>query len=298
MASDAYETTSPYEAMPIVSIVMPVYNGERFLREAIESVLGQTFTEFELIAVDDCSTDGTPAILADYAARDPRMIVITNSDNRKLPGSLNAGFAVARGKWFSWTSDDNVLHPNMLEQLLAEAARAPEADVLYSDYRVIDSEGAPRARIAAGPRDRLVVDNVVGCSFLYRREVDHALGGYDVHLFGVEDYDFWLRAAQAGFTFRPVDRELYRYRRHSGSLTDTRARRIRALVAQVLPRHIEALPASPLRAEALLRLATRDPYTMRLSAVAQAMRDDPGTVVRNWRDIAAWLKASLKARLG
>lgn len=298
MASIKHETRSPDARGPAVSIVMPVFNGERYLREAIGSVLAQTFTEFELIAVDDCSTDSTSAILAEYAERDSRITVVRNPHNLKLPASLNAGFARATGQWFSWTSDDNVQLPGMLSRLLAEAQSNPDADIIYSDYRIIDADGARRARVAAGPKERLVVDNVVGCSFLYRREVDRRIGGYDADLFGLEDYDFWLRAAKAGFTFHPVAAELYLYRRHEGSLTDTRARRIRDMIARVLPEHIAALPPSPLRAEAQLRLATRDPFTFRWRAVLAALRDDAGTVMGNGRDIVAWMKASVRIRLG
>lgn len=298
MASDTHDKASAKAAGPIVSIVMPVYNGERFLREAIDSVLGQTFTQFELIVVDDCSTDSTPAILAEYAARDPRLAIVKNARNMKLPASLNAGFAAARGQWFSWTSDDNVLLPSMLARLMAEAAGNPYADIIYSDYRIIDAEGARRGRVVAGPRERLIVDNVVGCSFIYRRDVDRALGGYDADLFGLEDYDFWLRAARAGYAFHPVAEELYLYRRHDSSLTDTRARKIREMIARVLPGHIASLPPSPLRAEAHLRLATRDPFTFRWRAVLAALSDDPCTVLRSGRDITAWLKASIRTRLG
>ena len=83
---------------PLISLVLPVYNGERYLRDALDSIFAQSFTDFELIAVDDCSTDATPAILADYAARHPNMQVVTNAQNRKLPASLNNGFHLARGK--------------------------------------------------------------------------------------------------------------------------------------------------------------------------------------------------------
>ena len=109
-------------AAPLISLVLPVYNGARYLPLALDSIFAQSFTDFELIAVDDCSTDATPAILADYAARHPNMRVLTNQANSKLPASLNNGFRAARGRWFSWTSDDNLLHPDTLEQLASEAA--------------------------------------------------------------------------------------------------------------------------------------------------------------------------------
>ena len=174
-----------------VSLVLPVYNGERYLAEALDSIFAQSFTDFELIAVDDCSNDATPRILADYAARHPNMRVIRNAQNAKLPATLNNGFREARGEWFSWTSDDNTLDPDMLARL-HEAAEAGDADIYYADFRFIDADGEVTGSCRAGEPHEIVVGNPIGCCFL--REVDGSLGGYDEALFGVEDYDFWLRA--------------------------------------------------------------------------------------------------------
>ncbi len=126
---------------PAISLVLPVYNGERFLREALDSIFAQSFTDFELIAVDDCSTDETPQILADYAARFPQMRVHTNAVNSKLPASLNNGFRLARGAYFSWTSDDNIMRPNMLERLLVTALENPDCGIIHSDFTLIDEDG-------------------------------------------------------------------------------------------------------------------------------------------------------------
>jgi glycosyltransferase involved in cell wall biosynthesis len=280
---------------PLISLVLPVYNGARYLPQALDSIFAQSFTDFELIAVDDCSTDETPAILVDYAARDPRMRVLTNAANSKLPASLNNGFRAARGSWFSWTSDDNVLHPDTLEQLAAEAAADP-ADILYADFQVIDENGALVRKESVEPPENLLFGNAVGCCFLYRREVDRAIGGYDEGLFGVEDYDFWLRAAARGFSFRPIHRELYSYRRHGESLTDKRAKHIHTLTAQVMLREIEALPFSPRRAKAYVRLACRDPYTLRWHLLGEAVRDDPVVVLKHLPSIVGWLKYALWVR--
>lgn len=281
---------------PAVSLVLPVHNGERYLREALDSIFAQSFADFELIAVDDCSTDRSAAILAEYGAREPRMRVLTNTVNLKLPASLNRGFAEARGKWFGWTSDDNILRPNMLARLL-EAARAhPDCDVIYSDYVVIDDRGNAVERRTVAPAEDLVLGNVVGCSFLYRAEVDRALGGYDENLFGLEDYDFWLRAAPR-FRFHPLHEDLYLYRRHAGSLTSERGRQIRKMTARLMKREIDALPAGPRRAAAYVNLCCRDPYTLRSWLLWLALRDDPATLKRERDAIVRWLRYSIKLRL-
>ncbi len=281
---------------PAVSIVLPVYNGERFLAQALDSILAQSFRDFELIVVDDCSTDATPQILADYAQREPRMRIHRNAENSKLPASLNAGFRLARADLLSWTSDDNILLPNMLERLVAVARAHPDCAVVHSDYRLIDEQGKTGKRIRVRNSDELICGNVVGCSFLYRREVQEALGGYDETLFGVEDYDFWLRAARR-FKFYPLAEELYLYRRHKGSLTNARSRHIHALAAQIMLREIDQLPESPRRAEAYIRLFCRDPYKIRLHLLRLALRDSPSVLLRNSGKIVRWIAYFLKTQI-
>ena len=92
--------------MPKVSIVLPTYNGSKFLSRSIESVQEQAETDWELIIVNDCSTDNTLDIAQKYAQQDKRISVITNEQNKKLPASLNVGFSRAKGKYLTWTSDD------------------------------------------------------------------------------------------------------------------------------------------------------------------------------------------------
>ncbi|MXP10351.1 glycosyltransferase family 2 protein [Pseudoblastomonas halimionae] len=285
-------------ATPAVSIVLPVHNGERYLREALDSILVQTFTDFELIAVDDCSSDFSPQILADYAARDSRMKVLTLAKNAKLPGALNAGFREARGRWFTWTSDDNLLMPETIARLIDTAQAYADTDVLYADFHLIQDDGEPRGDVTVGEPDDLIFSNTIGCCFLYAREVDETVGGYDEALFGIEDYDFWLRVEAAGFRFHHIHAPLYIYRRHGQSLTDRRARHIRQLAVEVLEPRITALPESPRRARAWLELAMRDPYRVRPRFLWRALVDDPVVVARHWRDLLAWLKSCVRVRIG
>ena len=281
---------------PTISLVLPVFNGEAYLAQALESIFAQTCKDFELIAVDDCSTDRSPRILAEYASRHPQMRVLRNPQNAKLPASLNAGFRAARGRWFSWTSDDNLLEPGMLARLY-DAARTESADIVYSDFHLIDADGNPIERVRAGQPQDLVIGNPIGCSFLYRSAVDERLGGYDERLFGVEDYDFWLRAYRAGLRFEVIHEPLYRYRRHGRSLTATRAKQIHALSSPLKQAAIEELPPSPSRAQAYIRLVTDDVYHFRWNLLARALRDDPPTLLRHLGPIFAWLRFSVRKRL-
>ena len=125
---------------PVISIVLPVYNGQRYVKDSIASCLNQTLTDFELIIVDDCSQDRTPAIVDEFAQMDTRVKVIRNKQNRKLPASLNVGFARARGSYHTWTSDDNVYAPTALKEMLVYLQTHPHLDAVYCDYIKIDEK--------------------------------------------------------------------------------------------------------------------------------------------------------------
>jgi glycosyltransferase involved in cell wall biosynthesis len=283
-------------AVPTISLILPVYNGERFLREALDSIFAQSFTDFELIAVDDCSTDTTPHILKEYAAHEPRMRIVNNAVNSKLPATLNNGFREAKGEWYSWTSDDNIMRPHMLERLLEVALANPVCDIVHSDFSLIDEDGTLGEMVFVDPAHELIFGNAIGCSFLYKKQVDKALNGYDENLFGIEDYDFWLRAARQ-FKFFTLHEDLYLYRRHPGSLTSAKSRHIHALAAKVMLREIETLPKSPLRAEAYVRLAIRDHHTLRLNLLWRSFQDHPATFFRYKWQVLKWLRYSLKTKI-
>ncbi len=203
---------------PLVSIVLPVRDGARFLREAIDSVLGQTFADWELLIVDDASTDGSPGIIAEAAARDARVCPLRHAENRRLPAALNTGFAAARGEYLTWTSDDNRFRNGALATLV-EALRAdPGIGVVYSDYTRIDEFDRPIDQVVVPNSEMLAAGNCVGPCFLYRRHVGDAVGSYADDLFLAEDLDFWLRASLVT-RLHPLHQDLYLYRLHQGSLT-------------------------------------------------------------------------------
>lgn len=283
MGTKALDSTAP----PRVSMVMPVHNGARWLADAIASVLAQDFADFELILVDDASRDASSGIMAAAAARDPRVRLLRLDVNVGLPAALNHGFAAARGALHSWTSDDNLLRPPMLGRLVAALDAHPTADVVHADFMLIDETGAELGLSRVGPIDRLLYGNNVGACFLYRAQVTEALGGYDTRLFGVEDYDFWLRAAPR-FTFLPLHEDLYRYRKHGGSLTSQRAEHIQALTARIVERALPATLSARSRSEILLGLALRSLQRWRIDLVRRAFRADPRYVARQLPALARW----------
>ena len=246
----------------LASVVLPVYNGARYVAEALESVLQQTYAQFELIVIDDGSTDSTPRVLAEFAARDPRIRVFRQA-NQKLPAALNRGFREARGEFLTWISADNRFKPAFLDRMTGALRRHPQWDMVYANMDVIGPEGAP---VRGGDWYRLYQtppgsehlhlptdtaelnmwgDNYIGAAFLYRRCVPLLIGEYSPWLFGLEDYDYWMRI-NALLTLRHTDfaEPVYEYRLHAAALTadpalDLARRRAR-LVA------FEGLPAEPL----------------------------------------------------
>lgn len=212
--------------MPDVSIILPVYNGERYLPSAVRSILCQTFTKFELILVNDCSTDGTAGILRNFAAADRRIRLISNATNQKLPQSLNNGFREAKGDFLTWTSDDNILKPNCIERLVA-GITSTGADIVYADAEEIDAEGRfIELRKRDHPIRNLCFENTIGACFLYTREVHERNRGFRTDLFLLEDYDFWVRAWLNGFRYAHLDEVLYEYRRHGNSLSNSFIQRV------------------------------------------------------------------------
>jgi glycosyltransferase involved in cell wall biosynthesis len=204
--------------MPKISVVLPVYNGSTYLKDSIESVLNQTHTDFELIIVDDCSMDSSGEIAKKYASSDPRVFYFRNEINLKLPESLNRGFAKATSMYCTWTSCDNLYMPNAFEELLKAIENSKEVGLVYASMEIIDEHNDTIGFVEAGPAEDLILRNVVGGCFLYRKSTAEQIGGYNKNMFLCEDYEYWLRIARS-FSIKPINACLYRYRTHSESLS-------------------------------------------------------------------------------
>lgn len=200
-----------------ISIVLPTFNGVRYLAGAITNCLEQTNVNIELIIVDDASQDDAPAIIA--AVVDPRVIKIRHPENRGLPTALNTGFAASTGDYLTWTSDDNLYAPGALATMAAYLDAYPQVAFIYTDYWLIDPDGQVLERQAVEPQEVLIQRCGVGPCFLYRREVYDAIGSYNAELRLIEDYEYWLRVSQK-FIMQPVHQPLYYYRTHPASLTN------------------------------------------------------------------------------
>lgn len=221
-----------------ISIVLPVYNGAEYLAESIESVIAQTYANWELIIVNDCSTDNTLAIANAYASKDARIMVFSNPINLKLPNTLNEGFKHASGEYFTWTSDDNKYKSDALCVMVESFERNPDVVMVYADYTCIDCNGG-EVGLARNPEPKyLFTGNVIGACFLYTAEVAKLVGTYDANLFLAEDYDFWIRLYEIGKLLHLED-DLYYYRVHGKSLTETRKSQVDEQTYKVLEKNFQ-----------------------------------------------------------
>ncbi len=237
----------------MISIVLPVYNRVKYICQSIDSVISQSWQDWELIIVDDASTDRTGEIAEEYSRRDKRIRVIHNTENQKLPRSLNIGFENASGDYYTWTSDDNAYRKDALELMYHALEEDRSKDIVYCNYIVIDSEDYMLYDKETGPAERLPFENTIGACFLYRKEVHEGLAGYDSGKFLAEDYDFWLRAYWK-YRFLHLEEAPYYYRLHASSLTAERKIEIRDAARAVCREHIDKIEDAALREKVRLSL--------------------------------------------
>ncbi|MEL6482851.1 MAG: glycosyltransferase [Pseudomonadota bacterium] len=212
------------EEMPLISVVMPVYNGEMFLDDAIQSVRTQTLTDFELIAVDDGSSDATPDILARHASDDARLRVHRQA-NTGIVGALNAGLARARGRYIARMDADDLCLPHRFERQAAYLDTTPEAVLVGGLAETMDATGRPLAVVSGGPHRKTDLSRFpprVAVSLhpliMVRREAFEEIGGYRSGFPHAEDYDLYLRLARLGRLDNPPE-VMLRYRKHDGAIS-------------------------------------------------------------------------------
>lgn len=215
---------------PPLSVAMSVYNGERFLAEAIDSILAQTFADFEFLILDDGSTDRTPQIIADYAARDSRIRPIIR-ENRGLVASLNQLLAEARAPIVARMDGDDIAMPDRFAKQMAFLATHPDHGVVGSWSRDMAEDGGPYVTMG---QDHPVTHEeflhnirhggplLCHPAVMYRRDIVLGQGGYHAAFRHCEDYDLWLRLASVT-RLANIPERLIRYRHSSGQVSKRHA---------------------------------------------------------------------------
>ena len=272
---------------PTVSICMPVYNGENFVADAIDSILAQTFGDLELIVTDNASTDLTEAIVRGYAARDPRVRYIRNPANIGAAENYNLGFRLSCGRYIKWAAHDDVLSEDFVARTVAILERDPAVSIAFGRVVFIDETGRPRtskrqtmpeivedtavARFRRGMRE---VNDCYPIFGLYRRD---QLARSSLHRKSYYGSDRALLAEMLIFGNLEIDEEAVFYNRvHGGQSTairtpeeqavwqDTAAGRLASLwrfqflahLYEIAGRHTDVARSSDLRVE-ILKFAAR-----------------------------------------
>jgi hypothetical protein len=237
---------------PAVSVVMSVFNGEKFLSEAIDSVLGQSFREFEFVIIDDGSTDSTADILSKYELVDSRIRVLRDG-KRGRSAALNLGINVAGGKYVAILDADDVAAPRRLEEQADFMERNPKVGVLGGAFELMSDSGRS-INIIRHPLEDAEIRSVIlrynpicHSSAMLRKDLALALGGYRCAFEPSEDYDLWLRMSERSRLANLHD-VLVRYRIHSNQLS------VRKLERQTLCVLVASAAAEQRRSGGLDRL--------------------------------------------
>ncbi len=226
--------TAPSETEPgigpgeghLISVVIPIYNGEKYVRECLDTVYRQSYRRIEVVCVDDGSTDRSAEILDSYADR----VRIVRGEHRNLPSARNRGIAAATGEFTAFLDVDDLWEPDKLEKQVAVFARRPEVGLVFTDVVKLRSSGVrrgspERSRLArklahTDPFFLLARRNfITPSSVMIRRAVFASAGVFDESLHSCEDWEYWLRLAAHGIRMAFVDEALVFYRAHEDNMS-------------------------------------------------------------------------------
>ena len=211
---------------PKISLIMSVYNGEDYLRDAIESVLNQTFKEFELIVINDCSTDKTYEILKRFAELDKRVKVHTNEVNLRLPSSLNKAISYAQGKYIARMDADDICLPERLEKQYKFMENNPSVALSSCRFMTLKN-GLVSSGGCGGKSDNesikallLVTNPILHPGIIAKADAIRSLC-YDKNFTCTEDMELWTRFVMAGYDIEIMPEYLMIYRLHNKQITET-----------------------------------------------------------------------------
>ncbi|MGF1607127.1 MAG: glycosyltransferase family 2 protein [Rhodothalassiaceae bacterium] len=286
---------------PRLSVLMPVYNAERFLVEALDSLLAQSWSAFELIAVDDASSDASSQILHAYAGRDPRLRVIRQAVNGGVPAALNAGLHACRGELVARADADDVYARDRFAHQIAFLDRHPNIGVLSCGFQRMDPTGTLMDidRPITGPSVIRFCMNFMNCllhpGVVFRTAPVRRVGGYDERYWTAQDSDLWARLLPVT-QFDNLPDTLVRYRVHPASRMKTRGEAGKRLSLSVPQRLLSAylgrtVPISDVEAASELFRSSRPigwaiirtGLAVFREVVAQAERVEPAPVRRFFR---------------
>jgi len=264
--------------VPEVSVIMPVYNAEAWLEDAMASVLNQSYGDFEFIVVDDGSQDRSPQIMRKFAEADPRVVLVEHETNRGAAAARNTAIRRSAGRYIMMADADDVQHPDRLK-LTLELMERERADMVFHDYELMDEHGQPMGVTKGYPDD---MDS--GNALLHQLRRNHLCSGlalvrktpdvmFDESLASAEDFELFLRLLMRGYRCALLRQVLTYYRRHEANLSNDLAQSNR-MVKTVLGR----LDMEELRR--ILEVEYGRVETAKALAAVFLWRDEPEAAVR------------------
>lgn len=214
--------------MPLITVLLPCYNAMPYLREALESIIHQTYTNLEILCINDGSTDETGKVLEEYAATDKRITVIHNETNIKLIRSLNKGIALASGDYIARMDSDDISAPDRIEKELEFMLKNPEVDIVGCTCFIMNDSGAVIAKKTMRQHRALPV---LFASFFYvpvghpellikTSVLKENLYLNEEHVLHTEDYELWTRLLRKGYHLRNIDTPLHYFRINPNSVSN------------------------------------------------------------------------------
>jgi glycosyltransferase involved in cell wall biosynthesis len=226
---------------PLVSVIMPVYNNDEYVKQAVDSILEQTYPHFELIALDDGSKDNSGKILDEYAKRDPRVRVV-HKENEGLVKTLNRGIEMSKGELIARMDGDDISFPKRFEQQVAVFQSHPKVVLVAGGFEIIDEENEflYREVIPAKSEDikrsMLLRNPVAHGSVMFRRSALDKVGPYSSDCGPTEDFELWTRLATVG-DFHGLEQTVFRWRVNFKGIT----RNNNTAVVENMKRHQDRL---------------------------------------------------------
>ena len=229
--------------MPKISVIMPAYNAEKYIAEAIDSILAQTFGDFEFIILNDCSGDRTEEIILSY--KDPRIVYLKNEKNLGVAETLNKGLAIAGGEYIARMDADDISLPERFARQVAYLDSHSAVAVLGTNLQCFNEDGVIRTGWSVSEPRQMKVDMLFSCglahpSVMMRTSVIRDLGGYDPEYNGMEDYELWCRVLES-CEITTLPDILLRYRIHGGQVTQNPSPRHRERMRRLKCRQLEKL---------------------------------------------------------
>lgn len=282
-------------ASPAVSVIIPTYNHAQFLRAAIQSVVDQTYPDWEIVIVNNYSEDDTVQIVASF--NDPRIRLVNFRNHGVIAASRNHGMSLANGKAIAFLDSDDVWYPEKLQRCMD--ALGEKADVVCHGEAWI-KEGSPPRIVMYGPQSRtrylsLLYDgNCLSTSaIVVRKSMLDKVGGFseDPQMVTAEDYELWLRLAKEGARFAMVEAVLGEYRIHGGNQSKAVMRNFGAELA-VLQKHFSGMDADGF----MTRLKKRRRVALAYYSAARGLQADGQHVEALRWLVRSWLKCPCIAR--